>query len=116
MQNDHNDVALTQAFLGHRQIDTTMVYAKLTPTRAKKAITESWAPYEYGYKNGQLRIPVKKQEEIEKEVVKEIPVDKTKDMLLSEKQRIIQEMSKGNITREECQKMLKDIQEVSGFI
>ncbi len=116
VQNDHNDVALTQAFLGHKQIDTTMVYAKLTPTRAKKAIGQTWSSNEYEYKNGQLKVPAQKQEVVEKEVVKEKPTDRTKDMLLAEQQRIIQEMGKGNITRDECQRMLNDIKEVSGFI
>jgi integrase len=110
------DIYLVNQFLGHKQLDTTMVYAKLTPIKMTKAINKAFSCLEENYVSGrhiQVQQPIIEAKPEPKPIQQ---VDHTQSMLLAEKKRIISQMSAGEITREECQHMLENIKDVSSFI
>jgi integrase len=51
--NKTSDIYVVNRFLGHRQIDTTTVYARMTDAKLKNTLSSVFASLQYNYSNGE---------------------------------------------------------------
>lgn len=101
-------IYLVNRFLGHKQLDTTMVCAKVTDSKMSSALNGVFSSLHYEGVQTQVQttqLPVRNVRSFQQE-----------DPLIEEKKNIISQMTTGNITKEECQPKLGEIQEMTEFI
>jgi integrase len=106
--NKTGDIYLVNRFLGHKQLDTTMVYAKITDSKMSSALNDVFSSLHYDGVQSPVQsnqLPVRNVQSFQQE-----------DPLIEEKKKIISQMTAGEITKEECQQKLNDLQEFESYV